>query len=126
MKSTDLDMAFDNYYQVYKIRLEIQDYYGLGSSLHDISLVYMKRGDFSGSLEWEQKSLEVNKGNFNREGVAQNYKTIAKALIELDDICGALDNYKEALLNMKDENVDQVVQIRNLINEIISKLEGGT
>ena len=125
-KSTDLDIAFDNYYQVYKIHLETQDYYGLGSSLHDISLVYMNRGDILGSLEWEQRSLEVNKDNFNQEGMAQNYKTIAKALTELDDIRGALDNYKEALLNTKDENVDRLVKIRNSINELISKLEDGT
>ena len=86
----------------------------------------MNRGDILGSLEWEQRSLEVNKDNFNQEGMAQNYKTIAKALTELDDIRGALDNYKEALLNTKDENVDRLVKIRNSINELISKLEDGT
>jgi len=64
------DQALEHYHKSLKLREEINNKFGIGTTLNNIGAVYKSQGLYEQALEWYQKSLKLYEEINGKEGVA--------------------------------------------------------
>ncbi|NET44440.1 tetratricopeptide repeat protein [Okeania sp. SIO2B3] len=122
-KLTDYPQAFENHQQALKIRREINDKQGIGSSLNSIGAIYLLQGNYDQALNYLQEALEIRQelGDLVRVGRTQN--NIAAIYQNKAQYFPALEYYQQALQTFQElENFQGEAAVTNNIGLIYQEL----
>ena len=89
--------ALANYEISLKIREEVGDKKGMGSSLNNIGIIYKNQGDIAKALEYYSRSLQLQQEVGDKEGIASSLNNIGVIYSNKKDFSKALEYYEKSL-----------------------------
>ena len=118
----DIDKAISLLEESQKIQIEAMDSLGLSITLNNIAICYKNKREFTKALEYNLKSLDINRAKDKANGVAMSYSNLGSVYMNMKEYDNAIEYLHKSINLNKVSGITNSVSIRNL-GKLYAELE---